>query len=243
MNLIKLDAIDSTNTYLKNLSTKVELEDYTVVVANTQTDGRGQMGTNWLSEATKNLTFSVFKKIDCLDNNEQFYLSIATSLAVFKALKYFNIPELKIKWPNDILSANQKICGILIENVIKSGKMSAAIIGVGININQMEFSGIINATSLKKITGVVYDKDEVLSKIINQIENYESLILNRNFSKLKDEYEHFLFRKDKPSTFKNKKGELFMGFIKGISNKGLLKVLLENNVLKEFDLKQIKLLY
>lgn len=243
MNLIKLDAIDSTNTYLKNLSAKVELEDYTVVVANTQTDGRGQMGTNWLSEATKNLTFSVFKKIDCLDNNEQFYLSIATSLAVFKALKYFNIPELKIKWPNDILSANQKICGILIENVIKSGKMSAAIIGVGININQMEFSGIINATSLKKITGVVYDKDEVLSKIINQIENYESLILNRNFSKLKDEYEHFLFRKDKPSTFKNKKGELFMGFIKGISNKGLLKVLLENNVLKEFDLKQIKLLY
>ena len=243
MNLIKLDAIDSTNAYLKELSSKNNIEDYTVVVANFQTNGRGQMGTNWLSEDAKNLTFSVFKNINCLDNNEQFYLSIATSLAVFKALKQFNIPELKIKWPNDILSSNQKVCGILIENVIKNGKMSAAIIGIGININQADFNEVINATSLKNITGVVYDKDEVLNTIINQIENYESLIQNRNFKLLKEEYEQFLFRKDKPSTFKDKNGYLFMGFIKGISDKGLLLVLLEDNILKEFDLKEIKLLY
>ena len=243
MNLIKLDAIDSTNAYLKELSSKNNIEDYTVVVANFQTNGRGQMGTNWLSENAKNLTFSVFKNINCLDNNEQFYLSIATSLAVFKALKQFNIPELKIKWPNDILSSNQKVCGILIENVIKNGKMSAAIIGIGININQADFNEVINATSLKNITGVVYDKDEVLNTIINQIENYESLIQNRNFKLLKEEYEQFLFRKDKPSTFKDKNGYLFMGFIKGISDKGLLLVLLEDNILKEFDLKEIKLLY
>ena len=243
MNLIKLDAIDSTNTYLKGLISKNDVEDYTVVLANSQTNGRGQMGTNWVSEASKNLTFSVFKKINCLNNDEQFYLSIATSLAVFKALKKFNIPALKIKWPNDILSANHKICGILIENVIKNGKMSAAIIGIGININQVDFNGVMNASSLKKITGIVYDKEEVLSKIINQIEKYERLILNRNFKELKEEYEHFLFRKEKPSTFKDKNGDLFMGFIKGISGKGLLQVLLEDNVLKEFDLKEIKLLY
>jgi BirA family biotin operon repressor/biotin-[acetyl-CoA-carboxylase] ligase len=203
MNLIKLDAIDSTNAYLKELSSKNSIEDYTVVVANFQTNGRGQMGTNWFSEDAKNLTFSVFKNINCLDNHEQFYLSIATSLAIYKALKQFNIPELKIKWPNDILSSNQKVCGILIENVIKNGKMSAAIIGIGININQNDFNGVINAASLKNITGVVYDKDEVLNAIINQIENYESLIQNRNFKILKEEYEQFLFRKDKPSTFKD----------------------------------------
>lgn len=243
MNLIKLNAIDSTNSYLKELSAKNEVPDCTIVMADYQTEGKGQMGTKWLSEEGKNLMFSLFKKIDCLHNEEQFYISMATSLAIFKALKQFHIPELKIKWPNDILSANQKICGILIETVIKKNKIKIAIIGVGLNVNQTEFREVINASSLKQITGILYDRDEILNRIASQIATHVNFINEGKFEELKSEYEQYLFRKEKPSTFKKRDGELFMGYIKGVTDKGLLKVLLEDNIIKEFDLKEIKLLY
>ncbi|MEL4307896.1 biotin--[acetyl-CoA-carboxylase] ligase [Joostella sp. CR20] len=243
MNLIKLDAIDSTNSFLKSLAMQSELDDYTVVMTEKQLAGRGQMGTHWVSEAGKNLTFSVFKKINYLQKEEQFYLSMAVALAVYDALTYFAIPDLKIKWPNDILSANSKICGILIESVIKERTLSASVIGVGLNLNQTDFQQVTNASSLKKITGVFYQKEEVLQKIVEEIQKYEAWVANRKLLQIKENFEQHLFRRDKPSTFKLKNGELIMGFIKGVANNGCLQVLLENEVLKEFDLKELKLLY
>jgi len=243
MNLIKLNAIDSTNSYMKRLLAEGGLEDFTIVAAEMQTEGRGQMGTSWTADAGKNLTFSIFKKIDCVDKEHQFYLSMAVSLAVFKALELILIPQLKIKWPNDILSANRKICGILIENVIKSGKLHAAVIGIGLNVNQTSFDSLMNASSLKLITGMIYDTDEILHRIVAQLKIYERYIVQNEWSLLKAEYEQNLFRKDKPSTFKDRNGALFMGFIKGVSEAGMLQVLLEDQVLREFELKEVKLLY
>jgi len=243
MKTIKLDAIDSTNTYLRQLSIQENLADFTVVIAALQTAGKGQMGTKWNAEKGKNLTFSVFKKISCLETHEGFYISMATSLAIYNALKYFNIPKLVIKWPNDILSENQKICGILIENVIQSSKMTAAIIGIGLNVNQTNFEVGLNASSLKKITGTHYDLDEVMLQITAQLQKYAHLITERAFDILKEEYESLLFRKNKPSTFKAPNGELFMGFIQGIAEDGKLQILLEDEILKAFDLKEIKLMY
>ncbi|MCX2681149.1 biotin--[acetyl-CoA-carboxylase] ligase [Galbibacter sp. EGI 63066] len=243
MKLIKLDAIDSTNSYLRRLAAENELEDYTVVMAEKQTEGRGQMGTKWLSEEGKNLMFSVFKKINHLKKNNQFYLSMAVSLGIYDALSYFIIPQLKIKWPNDILSVNSKICGILIESIIKKGEMSATIVGIGLNLNQTDFEGVMNASSLKKITGIYYQREEVLFKIIEQFKKYEKWVADGRYEELKTLYEHHLFRKDKPSTFKLKSGELIMGFIKGVSDQGCLKILMEDEILKEFDLKELKLLY
>lgn len=243
MKIIKLDAIASTNTYLRQLSTTETLDDFTIVVTDLQTAGRGQMGTSWNSESGKNLTFSVFKKISCLEKEEQFYISMATSLAIYNALKYFRIPKLVIKWPNDILSENKKICGILIENVIKNSKMTAAIIGIGLNINQTVFEEILNASSLKNITGIHYDLNEVLHEVLKQLEIYSSLITNRSFNCLKEEYESLLFRNKKPSTFETPNHTMFMGFIQGVSQEGKLIVLLEDEIIKEFDLKEIKLLY
>ncbi|WP_298521173.1 biotin--[acetyl-CoA-carboxylase] ligase [uncultured Kordia sp.] len=243
MKIIKLDAIDSTNTYLRQLSLEEKLEDFTIITAASQTAGKGQMGTKWDSEKGKNLTFSVFKKVSCLENEEQFYISIATSLAIYKALKHFQIPKLAIKWPNDILSENQKICGILIENVIQNSKMTAAIIGIGLNVNQTDFDINLNASSLKKIRGIHFDLDEVMFHIASQLKKYAALITERSLDVLKEEYESLLFRKDKPSTFQNTNGELFMGFIQGVAENGKLNVLLEDEIMTAFDLKEIKLLY
>ncbi|UGU14969.1 biotin--[acetyl-CoA-carboxylase] ligase [Sinomicrobium kalidii] len=243
MHIIKLNAIDSTNSYLKELSATGILDDYTIVVARHQTRGRGQMGTSWNSESGKNLTFSVYKKISCIRKEEVFYLSMATSLAIVRALKKFNMPQVKIKWPNDILSANQKICGVLIESIIKKGELDAAVIGMGLNVNQTDFNGLPNAGSLKRITGITYNLDELMHGIVTELRRYEELIVSRNLISLKSRYESALFRKDKPSTFENGEGELFMGFIRGISETGKLVIQLENEVRKEFDLKEVKLLY
>jgi len=243
MHIIKLNAIDSTNTYLKQISSLETLEDYTIVTAKHQTLGRGQMGTIWDSEKGKNLMCSVFKKDYVVSIENQFYISMATSLAIIKALQSFSVPKLYVKWPNDILSENKKICGILIENVIKNNKLEASIIGIGLNVNQTEFKSLPNASSLRIITGTVSNLDELLQRVIENLKYYFNSLETESLNVLKSEYEKRLFRKDKPSTFKNSHGDIFAGFIKGISSLGKLQVVLEDDVLKEFDLKEIQLLY
>ena len=78
------------------------VSDFTVVVAENQTNGRGQLGNIWLSEQAKNLTFSIFLDVSFLPITHQFYLNCAVSVSLFNTLKQLNIPNLNIKWPNDI---------------------------------------------------------------------------------------------------------------------------------------------
>lgn len=242
MRIIKLNAIDSTNEYLRELISREDVADYTIVTAKNQTRGRGQMGTVWSSEDSKNLTFSVFKDLSMHDVEFPFYICMAISLAILKTFKSLNIPDLRIKWPNDILSADKKICGILIENVIKN-KLNSTIIGIGINVNQTKFVDLPKASSLKNITGVHYNLDEILQLVIKHTKAYSLLLEQEKYDFVKNEYETSLFRKNKPSTFKDAKGILFSGFIKGVTKYGKLQVILEDQIVKKFDLKEITLLY
>jgi BirA family transcriptional regulator, biotin operon repressor / biotin---[acetyl-CoA-carboxylase] ligase len=243
MRIIKLNAIDSTNTYLKQICDDKMLEDYTTVITKHQTQGRGQMGTVWNSERSKNLMCSVFKDASHILVDQQFYISIVTSLAIVKALQGFNIPKLNVKWPNDILSENKKVCGILIENVIKNNRLECSIIGIGLNVNQTEFKQLPNASSLKLLTGTVYNIDELLQLILSNLKYYFKFLEQGKQELLKNKYEKKLFRKDKPSSFKDQKGNIFAGFIKGINTVGNLQILLEDDILKEYDLKEVQLLY
>jgi BirA family biotin operon repressor/biotin-[acetyl-CoA-carboxylase] ligase len=109
MNIIKLNAIPSTNTYLKDLAKTCVLKDYTVVVTSKQTKGRGQVETLWHSQPNKSITLSVFKRFNGLQISQQWYVSMAVSLAVFNTLKHFKTPEISIKWPNDIMSRSKKM--------------------------------------------------------------------------------------------------------------------------------------
>ena len=243
MFIIKLDAIDSTNTYLKDMASVTLPEDYTVVVAEHQSNGRGQMGTQWDAEKGKNLTVSVFKQFSDFKIDNQFYISMAVSLAIYTTLKGFKIPKLSIKWPNDILSANQKVCGILIENVIKNNQFKGSVIGFGLNVNQKFFNDLPNASSMSIITGIIYDKDEVLSKLLRALQQYFQVLEDHNYDLLKAQYEALLFRKDKPSTFRCADNQTISGIIKGISETGKLRVWMEDDIIKSFDLKEITLLY
>ena len=243
MHIIKLDATDSTNAYLKNVMLSEVLDDFTIVAAKEQLKGRGQMGTSWQSERGKNLTFSILKKFDALPVSEQFLLHIAVSKAIYTALKTLQIPDLSIKWPNDILSGNAKICGILIENVLSEQNIQAAIIGIGLNINQLNFPGLTHVSSIKLITGKTHSLDEVMQLLSNELKNAFLEFEGKPISKIKEHYEMLLFRKDKPSTFRDDKEAIFMGFIRGITNTGKLKIEIEDEIIREFDFKEVQLLY
>jgi len=242
MQLIKLNATDSTNNYLKQLILERTLDDFSVVVANHQTNGRGQQGSSWLSEKDKNLTFSVLKRNISIVANQQFLLNILVSLSIVKSLEGFNIPKLAIKWPNDILSDHHKISGILIENLIKNKQIEYAIIGIGLNVNQVKFEGLSKVNSLKNIMPFAVDKDELLTKIIDKLKMYFKLYSENGSEFLNSEYESYLFRKDKPSTFCSHDNSLFTGIIRGVSASGKLCVQMED-FNKEFDLKELKLMY
>jgi len=242
MQIIKLDATDSTNVFLKNLSVQKTLIDFTTVVAKHQVKGRGQRGSSWYSEEGKNLTFSVFKKVDSLDVGHQFGISMCTSLALYKCLKQYNIPGLFVKWPNDIMSGDKKVCGILIENTLSGGVIESSIIGIGLNVNQTTFEGLEKASSLQLISGQAFNLEELLANIVLVLKHQFNEFQKNGFDMLKEAYEDVLFRKDIPSTFEDSKNQRFTGIIRGVSKIGRLQIELEKGCTVNFDLKEVSLL-
>lgn len=225
------------------MSEREQLDDFTVIYAQNQTDGKGQMGSKWETNTSDNLTFSVFVDSSFLKLKNHFYLNCAVSISVFRVLQRLMVPQLSVKWPNDILSGHQKMSGILIENSLKSSLETKSIIGVGLNVNQLEFDPLFKATSLKAILGQNFNLEELLISLVAELQKQFELLKNGQFDELHDTYEKHLFRKNKPSTFKNAEGELFSGFIKNVTPTGELQVLVEDAILKEFKLKEVKLLY
>lgn len=241
MNIIKLNAIDSTNSYIKKLAFENSIENYTIVVADYQTAGRGQMGTSWLSEQGENLTFSILIRFDGFKIENQFYLSIAVSLGIYTALN-LNVKNLLfIKWPNDILAEKDKVTGILIENILSGDFIKQSIVGIGLNVNQDKFSkNLGNVTSLKKISGRNFDKDELLIQVVNSIQYFCKYVEDERFKELKELYLNALYKFNSPVMFEDKSGLVFMGKIIDVDKNGKLVVELENETTRKFSLKEIK---
>ncbi|MCO6148751.1 biotin--[acetyl-CoA-carboxylase] ligase [Flavobacterium sp. NRK1] len=242
MNIIKLSAINSTNDYLKELCASQYVENFTVVVAEHQTAGRGQMGAKWETESGKNLTFSILIKDLLLGINEIFSLNAAVALSIAEAVKTFKINDVYIKWPNDILAGNKKIAGILIENSIKNNGEIFSIVGIGVNINQKNFEGLAKASSLSVLSGIEYDKDIVMHTIVKNLRLNVSAIMNKNTVNIWKKYIDMLYKKNVPMPFE-KDGNRFMGIIKGVSKNGTLMVMLENDTVAEYGIKEVQLLY
>ena len=242
MRLVKLDAIDSTNDFLKDLVRQQNVENFTVVTAENQTKGKGQMGAVWNSEIGKNLIMSVLIKDFLFNSKDVFNLNIAVSLAVIKSLERLEIPNLSIKWPNDIMSGDKKIGGILIENSFKSNNSIDSIVGIGINVNQIHFENLPQASSLALIVNASFDKDELLCLIIDNLKSIlksweiEALIL-------KEDYTNLLFNKDVLMPFQKLDQSIFMGRIVGISLTGQLKILSNKGLPLDFDVKEVKMIF
>ena len=242
MKLFKLDAINSTSTYLRQLSKKTETFNWTVVSAEYQTTGRGQVDTKWVSDKGKNLIFSILIKYDSLIIQDQFYLNSAISLGIYSVLLKYNLPKLKIKWPNDIMAENKKLGGILIENSLKNDKIYQSIVGIGLNVNQQDFLGYpFQAVSMKNLLDKTIDRDIMLNEIIFSIKHYVDLLNKQEFSFLHAAYEKVLFKINEPHMFKSD-GQIFLGKITGVSKDGKIKIENENEQIRKFYFKEVKYL-
>ncbi|MCF6346738.1 MAG: biotin--[acetyl-CoA-carboxylase] ligase [Flavobacteriaceae bacterium] len=241
MKIVKLNAIDSTNSYLKDLIKQTTIENWTVIVTDNQIKGKGQFDNSWISEKGKNLTFSILAKFESLKAKQQFYLNYSISIAIYNVLRYYIPEKLSVKWPNDILSANHKICGILIESSINNSNVTHAIIGIGLNVNQEKFpSNILNASSLKIVMNKTIDKDELLDKILLEVQYQLHLIQQQKFKEIKQQYEKILYKKGVPSMFVDVNHNAFLGKIIGVTNEGKLQIELDDESLQVYGLKEIK---
>ena len=242
MNIIKLDATNSTNDYLKHLMRKQFVDNFTIVVTNNQEKGRGQRDAEWHSEAGKNLTFSVLIRDLIMSPTELFALNIAVALSVLETLNQLTSKKCAVKWPNDIMADNKKIAGILIENAIQQNGEIYSVIGIGLNVNQIYFNTINNVTSLKLLESLDYNLDNVLNNVLENLKQNISLVRIKS-DLLWKKYLDNLFKKEIPTTFEDKNQQKFMGIIKGVSSVGQLQVLLEDDSIKNYGVKEIKMLY
>jgi len=243
MHRIKLDAIGSTNTFLKELAANKDIENYTIVTAEVQLEGRGQMGAVWESSAGKNLLFSMYTVFDAFLISDATYLNYAVSLAVYEVLKDLEIKNVSIKWPNDILTGASKISGILIENTLRKSTIKHSVIGVGLNVNQDVFpEGLDGATSVKQSLGKEVDKELLLQKLIKSLKKELSGCKKEKFSEIKSRYLSVLYKKNIPTMFKDSEDKIFIGKIVDVSIAGQLLVELEDENVKAFELKEIQFL-
>jgi len=212
-----------------------DLPEGTILVTQNQTQGRGQRGNTWLSEPGLNLTFSLLLKPAFLLARQQFQLSMAVALACQRCLTQLGVPAL-VKWPNDLMIAEQKAGGILIENTLRGNGIGASIVGIGLNVNQQRFV-LPTATSVALATGRLHALDEVLELLCDTLEA-EYLQLKQQRFDLKTRYESVLYWKGFQRTFCNAQGSRFAGIIEGVEDDGRLRVLVDGQPLF-YDLKEI----
>jgi len=204
MKIFHFDEINSTNVWLYDkMAENTDISDM-VAVAAYQTAGRGMDKNRWESEAGKNLLFSIALNVNFLEAENQFKISQAVSVAIVETLShYVDNQQLFIKWPNDIYFGDKKLVGMLIQNTIEGQMMGTTIIGIGLNVNQLQFSkDIPNPISLKMITGKDFDLENLLNSLITNIKNaVESLRSEKNREDINSKYISKLYRYQKWAEF------------------------------------------
>ena len=237
-NIIKLDTIESTNDFAKEIAGSDVLKDWTVVWAKEQTKGKGQRGNTWLSNPNENLTFTLIASPN-ISVEKQFYISKVVSLAIFGFLNRFT-ENATIKWPNDIYVGDKKIAGILIENLIQAGKINNSIIGVGININQDVFDDKLpNPISLKQIVNKTFDLEEVLNKIVNEaFIMFQSI---NNYKLIDNMYNKNLYGLGRMLSFAEENGNEFLAEIIDTKETGQIRLQKETEI-SEYYFSEVKLI-
>ena len=233
-----LEEADSTNNVL--LRHIGDYDNLSVVAAVKQTAGRGQRGNRWVSAPGDNLTFSLLLKPERLPVREVMALTCLATLAVRDVLREEGVPAV-IKWSNDIYVGKRKICGMLVENGLDGADIAWSVIGIGINLNQTDFPGeVMNATSLKRLTGRSYDPVQFLETVCAGLERWlPDLDTQDGRNGLREAYERDLFQKGSPAPYRDRTtGEEFTGIIRGITPEGLLRIEAEGRE-RTFGFKEI----
>lgn len=243
LNRIPLSVSDSTQNYLKSLVEQGLAPEGTMVVAESQSKGRGMGGNTWQSEAGKNLLFSFVRFPTFLRAQDFFLLTKYVSLAVRNVVQD-TLPQSRvtIKWPNDIYVEDRKICGMLIENSIQGERFISSISGIGLNVNQVDFSeDLPNPVSLKMVSGKEYKLKPLLDLLCEGLdEKYDQLIHEKKA--LNDDYFLHLYRFNEWADYEHN-GAVVTAKITGVNRFGLLQLTLKNDEKLECDMKTIRYLF
>ncbi len=166
-----LDRVESTNNYaMAQVHAGLAMHGQ-AWFAKEQWGGKGQRGKIWQSAVGENVIMSIALKPNKAFNGKPFLLSAAVATISHQLLTEYTGIEIKIKWPNDIYWRDRKAAGILIENIFKGNNWEWAIVGIGINVNQIIFDMVgANPTSLKLITNRVLDPIEIAMKLHNKLQ-------------------------------------------------------------------------
>ena len=235
--VIWLNEVDSTNNYASRFL-KERGSHGTVVAAKYQHEGKGQRGNSWESEPNENMLCSIVLWPTFLEVQEQFLLSKVAALAVRDVIADY-LDEVTIKWPNDVYVGNSKIGGILIENSFSSTYLDTSIVGVGVNINQMQFpDDLPNPTSIARECGKNFDIKRILDQLCGIMdEKYRKLIADDSEG-ISLEYLEALYRKDQYYNYKAK-GKEFRARIAGVRDSGELVLETENGEKHSFAFKEV----
>lgn len=238
MNVISFNKLDSTNTYAK--SNINDLEDKTVISADFQTNGYGRFGRTWVDLGTENIYMTFVLKpsseLSAIYANLTQYLSVC----LCKQLEEMNLSP-SIKWPNDVLLSEKKVCGILAESIIKGGKLKGIILGLGVNLNSSsENLGTIDrpATSVNIELGQTVNKQEFMQKLIENFFAHYDEFLTTGFKLIKEDYGKralFLNQNLKVSVFNTVKE----GFSQGVDYNGNLILLDEHGKIEKLNMGEI----
>lgn len=239
--IIDLDTVDSTNNYAANMLKLSSPPAGTVITAQEQTNGRGQRGSSWTAFKGDNLLASIIVYPKFLAPDETFMLSRITALAIREAIEALTDKDVFIKWPNDIIVEDKKICGILIENNWSDFKIQSAIIGFGINVNQDKFM-IPKATSVKNVIGHFIPLSEIQKTTLAYFDSWYSRLESGQKDFIKAEYEKHLFKKNEMAEFIFEDRKI-KATIQGVNASGHLILLDSEGNKLSADLKQIAMLY
>jgi BirA family transcriptional regulator, biotin operon repressor / biotin---[acetyl-CoA-carboxylase] ligase len=235
-NLVYLPECHSTNTLAAELAQRTAAVEGTTIVTDNQTQGRGQRGNEWFSEPAKNLTFSLIVRPVFLRPIDQFNLTMAVSLALRDFLTQHIHGPVKIKWPNDMLIRDKKVCGILIENSLAGDAIQYSIVGIGLNVNQETFS-LPAASSMKIITGIDFSLADLLCSLLEFLEQRYLQLRSGKTLELRNDYLKSLYGIGEPRNFADAEGE-WQGTIEGVTQHGKL-LILKQGFIKSYDMKEI----
>ncbi len=232
----------STNTLMREmLQENPNLPAFFVVSAGFQTSGRGQRQNVWESEQDRNLLFSLLLRPQTIPATKAFVVSQIVSVAIANILSKY-VKNIAIKWPNDIYCGDKKICGILIENSLMGNNLNTSIVGVGININQTEFSPFLpNPTSLAILTQQTYCLQEILEEVVYEIEQQYQNFVREGEEEINTLYLYLLYQLNIVAKFKiHAEDSIQEATIIGVEPNGCLKLKHADDTIHSYAFKEVE---
>ena len=242
--IIHLNVVGSTNDEMLRLLTvnRADVTEGTLIYADEQTNGRGQVGNRWESESGKNLLASIVLFPDFLPADHQFLVTQVGALAVRDFLTlHVGLQNVTVKWPNDVYEQDKKISGTLNEAMLMGKSMAYVILGVGVNLNQKTFSAYpANPVSALQLTKKEFDVAEAAVLLRQCVMSRYMQLVNGEEEQIRSEYLSVMYRRNGFYRYEDESGCVFSAKLVTVHSEGALELELPDGKRRSFLFKQVK---